>query len=302
MTLGLTEFRSIIVTARLGSIGRAARELNISQPALSRRIAEVEASLGTRLFDRLTKGVRPTEACRAFVRHAEIAVVSIEGARDAARSVGSHRHRDVAIGFVDALCDSWFLTACRTTSAQYPDVQLLFRSSAQSAQVSADVLAAEVKLGLRYHCDEDPQLESAWVMDDELVVVCAPSHPLACRDVVTIDELLRAQWLDYPKLENSAGLHVNLTESLLFRGVGKWNSTPLDSLYARIRLVEAGFGVALVRRANIRAQLLEGGLVVVKAPLPHRVPVYVTWRRGAYLGEAAEFLMRCLTEHRSAKN
>ncbi|RYE37512.1 MAG: LysR family transcriptional regulator, partial [Hyphomicrobiales bacterium] len=68
MGLGLVELRSVISAARLGSFGRAAAALHVTQPALSRRIAEAEASLGVQLFERLSRGVRPTDACLAFLR------------------------------------------------------------------------------------------------------------------------------------------------------------------------------------------------------------------------------------------
>ncbi|MBW8857225.1 MAG: hypothetical protein JF604_23510, partial [Bradyrhizobium sp.] len=211
-----------------------------------------------------------------------------EGAREAAQSVGRKRTRDISIGFVDALCDSRFLNACRATLSSYPEARFCFKSSAQSAQVSADVLTADVKIGLRYHCDENPQLESAWLMDDQLVVVCAPSHPLASVEKITIDDLKLADWLDYPKIEPGSGAHINLTESLLFRGVGGWNSMPLDSLYARIKLVKGGFGVALLRRASVRDLLMEERLIAIDSPIPESIPVYLTWRRGDYLGQIAD--------------
>ena len=72
MALQHPELSAFVAVARLGSFTRAAAELNLSQPALSRRIRMIERALGGMLFDRLPEGARLTEAGRAFMPFAEI--------------------------------------------------------------------------------------------------------------------------------------------------------------------------------------------------------------------------------------
>src|SRR5687768_16416348 len=105
MALGIPELRSISLAARLGSLSRTADALNITQSALSRRIAEAERSLGITLFDRLPRGVKPTEACLAFLQHAEIALTSINEGREAALDVQKRRMQAISIGVLEVLCD-----------------------------------------------------------------------------------------------------------------------------------------------------------------------------------------------------
>lgn len=296
MALGLSELRSVIAVARLGSLGRAAGALNITQPALSRRIAEAEAALGVKLFDRLPRGVRPTDACMAFLRHAEIALASIEDAREAARNVKASRAEEITLGFIDVLCDAQMMEPCRAVMHEIARSTVIFRSASTSAQVSEDVLSGRVKLGVRYRRDDNPQLESQWLRDDAIVVACAASHPLAARGTATIDQLEREQWLGYPIPIGKPSESFN--ETLALRGFGGWKTMAQDSFHAQVKLLEGGFGIALLRRECIAEQLAAGRLVEIECPIPVEVPVYLTWRRGAYLGDLGERLRRALTERR----
>jgi DNA-binding transcriptional LysR family regulator len=281
MSLDLLQLKSVSLAARLGSLSRAAEALNITQSALSRRIAEAERALGVGLFERLSRGVKPTEACLAFLRHAEIALVSLDDGRDAARDVEGRRRQEVPIGLIEVLCDEILFDACRS-QLQTAD----FKICLTSADVSAELLSGSVKLGLRYRRDASPQLESAWLATDAVVVACAPTHPLAAAARAALDELEVAQWIGFP-----AALDRTVTsyqEGLRLAGFQSWRMMTAPTLYARLRLLEAGFGVGMVRRACILPQLREGRLVELETPLSEDLPIFLAWRRGRYLGEAVE--------------
>lgn len=288
MSLGLVELKSVVVAARTGSFGRAAEVLHISQPALSRRIGEIEAAIGVQLFERLPRGVRPTDACMAFLRHAQIAIASIDDALDAAKDAKVSRAQEIRIGFVDVLCDEALMAPCRAVKDRFANTSVLFQSSSTSRQLSGEVLSGRVKLGLRYRRDEDSQIESAWVRDDAIVVACAASHPFARTGTATIEQLEREQWLGYPI--PSGGQSESFNETLALRGFGGWKTMGFGSYFAMVKLLEGGFGVALLRRDNILTQLAQGTLVEISTPIPVETPVYLTWRRNSYLGEVGEYI------------
>jgi DNA-binding transcriptional LysR family regulator len=295
MGLALTDLKSIIVAARAGSLGRAAILLHVTQSALSRRIVEIEAQVGVQLFERLPRGVRPTHACMAFLRHAEIALASVDDALAAAKGAQASRTQEIGVGFLDVLCDEMLLSACRAAMSQFPNTTVLFKSSATSRQVSEEIRAGRVKLGLRYRRDEDPQIESTWVKDDDIVVACASSHPFAKRGRASIEQLEREHWLGYPT--PSGGVSESYNDTLALRGFGSWKTMALDSLHTQIRLLEGGFGIALLRRECIRSQLASGTLTEIETPLPVATPIYLSWRRNGYLGELGEFLRDRLCKH-----
>lgn len=287
MTLELVDLRTVSVAARLRSFSRAAEALNLTQPAFSRRIAEVEKTLGISLFERLPRGVRPTEACLAFLRHAEIALNSVEAGRAAALEVESRRAREISFGVLENLCDEALVAACWATLSGIEGAAINFRPRSLSAEISADLLAGETKLGLRYNRDPDPQLETMWIADDPIAIACAASHPLGATGKATLEDLERAQWIGSPAAVRGATTSPEDLPSAVFQG---WSAMRLAPIFARLKLLEAGFGLAMMRHASIREQVARGSIVELKTPLALSLPIFLTWRRGAPLADAADHL------------
>lgn len=290
MALALSELKAVSVAARLGSLSRAADALNLSQPALSRRIAEAEKSVGITLFERLPRGVRATEACLAFLSHAEIALTSIDDGVTAALQSRNGAAQRLPIGLLEVFCTNLITDSVRTVLSRYEVANIDFKVTNWSTEISSDLMSGRTKLGLRYRKDSSPQLESIWLADDPVIVACSPSHPLARRDNVTVEDLESSQWVGAPMAIDRVSEFYN--EGLRFLGFENWQTMDVATIYARIRLVEAGFGIALVRKACVESELQSGKLVELHTPLSMSLPIFLTWRRGAHLGGMAEEILR----------
>lgn len=103
MSVDLRHFRSFVVVAEEGNIGRAATRLFITQPALSRQLQQLEQHLGVALFTRVPRGVELTDAGRGLLEKAQIALAAAEDAltigrpaEPAGRLVVDWRSRDTA--------------------------------------------------------------------------------------------------------------------------------------------------------------------------------------------------------------
>lgn len=287
--MGLPELKAVSAAARLGSLSRAAEALNITQPALSRRIFEAETAVGVTLFERLSRGVRATEACLAFLRHAEIALTSIEDGVSAALQLESDTTRSVAIGVIEVLCDDRLFAACHAALARFTGASVDFKVASWSSDVSTDLMAGTTRIGLRYRKDPSSQLECMWIADDPVVVACSSSHPLASHRAVTMEELEREQWVGGPvPIDRS---NVGYEDGIRFLGFQGWHTMDVNTIYARIRLIEAGLGIAIIRRACIASQLEAGTLVELPTSLSLSLPIFLAWRRGTYLGPVAEMLV-----------
>lgn len=289
MGTSLAELKAISFAARHGSLSKAAGLLNITQPALSRRITEAEQTLGVILFERLPRGVQPTPACMAFLRHAEIALASIDEGAEAARNAGTHEPKKLAIGALEVLFDDRILAPCRNFLASHAGSSIEFRSYSWSKEVGNDLISGQLKIGLCYRKNSDSQLEAIWLADDRMSVVCAASHPLAQVGRITMEHLEAAQWIGNP-----AAIDVAFTTFVDDMRSGRmqiWKTMPVGTIHARVQLAEAGFGLALVRRASVLPNLLAGTLVELETPLTTSMPIFLTLRRGAYLGGATEVLI-----------
>lgn len=295
MPIGILELRSISLAARMGSLSRTAEALNITQPALSRRITEAERALGIQLFERLPRGVRPTEACIAFLRHAEVALTSINDGREAALDIQHRRDQAITVGLLEVFCDRLLTGACEATRTAIAGTSITYKTTITSTEVSTDLLSGAIKLGLRYRRDTSPQLEAVWLADDPVVAACAPSHPLAPGRRATIEQLEQVQWLGYPTPMDRTT--TAFLENRVQTGYQNWKTMPVPTIYGRLRLIEAGVGIALVRRACIREQLRQGTIVELDTPLNSSIPVFLAWRRGSYLGDAGEYLREQLLKN-----
>jgi molybdate transport repressor ModE-like protein len=170
----------LLAVARHGSLGRAAREVGITQPAASSRIRSMERQLGVALVDRSPRGSRLTDAgalvtdwARRVVEAAEAfdaGVQALRGRRDSRLRVAA------SMTIAEYLLPGW-LIALR---AGLPDTAVSLQAG-NSAAVAGQLLAGDADLGFVEGLAIPDGLDGVVVARDRLAVVTAPSHPWARR-------------------------------------------------------------------------------------------------------------------------
>ncbi|MEU1461881.1 LysR family transcriptional regulator [Streptomyces sp. NPDC005727] len=170
----------LLAVARLGSLGAAAREVGITQPAASSRLRSMERQLGVALVDRSPRGSRLTDA-GALVTDWARRVVEAAAAFDAgARALRDRRDSRLRVAasmtIAEYLLPGWLLAL----HAERPDtaVSLLAGNSAKVAELLLD---GEADLGFVEGLTLPAGLDSAVIARDRLIVVTAPGHPWARR-------------------------------------------------------------------------------------------------------------------------
>ncbi|MGV9339322.1 LysR family transcriptional regulator [Streptomyces sp. NPDC003688] len=170
----------LLAVARLGSLGAAARELGITQPAASSRLRSMERQLGVALVDRSPRGSRLTDAGALVTDWARRVVEAAEAFDAGARALRDRRNSRLRVAasmtIAEYLLPGWLLAlhAGRPGTA----VSLLAGNSARVAEL---LLAGEADLGFVEGLTVPTALDSAVVARDRLVVVTAPTHPWARR-------------------------------------------------------------------------------------------------------------------------
>ncbi|WP_415948727.1 LysR family transcriptional regulator [Streptomyces sp. KLOTTS4A1] len=170
----------LLAIARLGSLGRAARELGITQPAASSRVRAMERQLGVALVDRSPRGSRLTDAGALVTDWARRIVEAAEAFDAGAQALRVRRDRRLRIAasmtIAEYLLPGW-LIALRH---QRPEtaVQLL---AGNSQFVAERLLADEVDLGFMEGLSVPSGLTGVVIARDHLVVVAAPTHRWAKR-------------------------------------------------------------------------------------------------------------------------
>jgi LysR family transcriptional regulator, cyn operon transcriptional activator len=292
----LDEVETFVCIAEVGGFTEASRRLHRSQPAISRRIHELEHSLGTALFERVGRTVRLTEAGRALLPYAEAALAAIRDGERAVRDSAGQGSLSLRLAIVGTLADSHIVDALREFTARQASVDL---RTATSREVSALVRNGEADLGLRYHADTDPKLESIPLGEEKLYVVVPAGHRITAGQLPDLTPLRDEKWLGFPAERGRTGSFRGLLESqLAAAGVPDPSITTVDSLTAQKRLIEAGLGVALMPVENIREELRLGSLRVIDVPsMFARIPVVAVRRAGGYQSQAATDFLAVLAEH-----
>ncbi|GGR86049.1 transcriptional regulator [Streptomyces parvulus] len=170
----------LLAVARLGSLGGAARELGITQPAASSRVRSMERQLGVALVDRSPRGSRLTDAGVLVTDWARRIVEAAEAFDAGAQALRDRRDSRLRVAasmtIAEYLLPGW-LVALRT---QLPDTAVSLLAG-NSATVAARLLADEADLGFVEGVSVPAGLDSAVIAHDRLVVVTAPGHPWARR-------------------------------------------------------------------------------------------------------------------------
>jgi DNA-binding transcriptional LysR family regulator len=287
--------KTFLCVHRTGSVSAAAKLLSRTQSAISRRLAVLEDQVGLPLFERVGRRIVTSDAGRTLLPFAERVAAALDDAQAAAERVRDGTSGTVRVAAVGTLADERLTLALRRVAVRYPDVDIRLRT-ATSAEVSELVRAGEATLGLRYFMDRRDGLSAKLVKMEPLVVACATTHRLAARRVAALDRLATERWLAFPIDDRDSELFAkSVVAQFLSRGVVDVDWVAIDSLTAQKRLVEAGFGVALLQASAIREEVERKRLATIAVgDLDVAVPIVSVTRPGARLAAAAEALLSAL--------
>ncbi|WP_416898379.1 MAG: LysR family transcriptional regulator [Minwuia sp.] len=286
------EIEAFVAAARHGGVTRAAELLHRSQPAISRRIGQLEAALGAPLLDRGAGSPTLTEAGRVFLPHAEAALAALKDGAAAVAGLEDETGGGIGLAIVGTLADSLVIAVLQDFLRRRPDVELDLRT-ATSAEVSELVRRGEVALGLRYDPPPTGDLTAHEVGREPLQLVCAADHRLAGRRLRRLDPLAGERWLVFPTTRSRPNTALQHAERTLAKaGLHDIERMVVDSLNAQKRLVEAGFGIALMPESAVRDELARGSLAAIDGPgLRLTQTVAAVCRRTGYLNGAARALL-----------
>ncbi|WP_320773705.1 LysR family transcriptional regulator [Streptomyces sp. CRN 30] len=243
--LELRLVRYFTVVAAHRHFGRAAADLHVAQPALSRQIQRLEKYLGTRLLDRTPQGARLTPAGETFLPRAETLLRAARQAEQAVRAQNATER--IAVGYVEDLV---ITAAVRELRRRSPDAEittrhLSCRDVGALSDKRVDALIARAPLPL-----DDDDVTTTPLYDEPRMLVVPRDHPLAGRASVTAEDLAgeevapcafeTAHWTSY---------------QLLGAGV-----PPIENYEDKLELVANGGAIAVLpvgdRRSSLRPDLV----------------------------------------------
>jgi len=240
----LRDLTCFLAIVRHEHFGRAAEELGIAQPPLSRRIARLEREIGTLLFSRLRRRIAPTEAGRAFAREARVvleqATLAAEVARAAARGAVGH----LRLGYVGSSGYRIVPNAIRSFRVRRPAALVTMRELLGARQIEA-IRTGSIDVALIRGPAEIAGLTGVRLRGDRLGVALPFSHPLADAKTVAVEALADEPFVAFNRY-GATGLHDLVRGVCAAAGFVPRVVQEVETIDALAAAVAAGIGVALI--------------------------------------------------------
>ena len=282
--LTLRQFRVFEAVARHLSFSRAAEELHLSQPGVSMQIKGIETILGLPLTEQLGKKIFLTEAGRE-VLHASQAITArlddLQANLAQLQGIDSGRLNLAVTSTVNAVATD-ILVRFR---GRHPGVSVHLDVSNRAAVL--DLLAANrIDLAIMGQVPEDLGLEATRFMDNPLVVIAPPDHPLARKKKVSVDALAAESFL---VREAGSGTRGAMERFFSTRGLEIHSSMEMSSNEAIKLAVQAGLGLGILSLQTLEMERALKRLAVLNVEgFPIMRHWYIVHRADKRLSPAAQ--------------
>lgn len=281
--MNLEQLRGFVEVARLGHFTKAAENLHLAQPSLSRQISTLEHELGAQLFQRARGHISLTTAGEALLPRAQRMLADADAIRDEMADLAGLRRGRVRLGATPTLCISLVAEALRAFRAEHPGVEVQIAEAGSRSLIgrlatgSLDIALITTSTG---PATPGVSLEREPLLREELVVVSAAAQPpVTARETLALRELARLPLIAFPE-----SYDLRAATDAAFRAADLEPDVVVEGaeMDAVLRFVERGVGVAVVPamvlldRPGLRSVRLAPALLTRTVTLAHRSDVRPT--------------------------
>lgn len=201
--MDINRLNEFIVLATHLNYSKAANQLFLTQPALSRHIHDLEQTLGVKLFIRDTHNVYLTSVGELFFSEAKDIVDRYNHALQVVRDAISDTTGKLSIGFLGAAVQPFLGKFTMQFHVQHPEIKLSMESSDLDPLIQ-DLNEDKIDICFVTHVDNKylPGLHSKTILKDQLIIVVSPTHPLAEKEFVTLEDLSGIPMIAFNHREN----------------------------------------------------------------------------------------------------
>ena len=273
--------------ARHGSFTSAAKELFLTQSAVSHAIKALETDLGTKVFDRVGKKAHLTHAGERLLVHADRILREMQDARSGIEELQSWGQSRLRVGASTTACQYLLPGVLREFKQSFPDCVIRIEP-ADSPEMGDSLRANEIDLALMLRPPNREDIEFIPVFSDVLEMYVAPNHRWTAKATVVPEapDRSRETFVLYNK---GTYTYQMVFDTLRADGVTVANPIEMGSMEAAKELVKIGLGVGVFARWVAQKELEEGSLVAVPlSPTPLRREWGFGHLKGRRLGLAEE--------------
>ena len=259
----LPSFRAVMtfdVVARLGSISKAAEELNLTPSAVSHQISNIESHVGLKLFERTARGVELTPAGERYQKSVTAALTVIAAAAENARA---DRIELLRIQVSPSFAALWLMPRLSRFRKEHPDIKVRLSAS----HVHSDFARSDTDIDIRYGLQTWSDLHTEAIFTEEIVPLISPALKQQLRkpeDLLVQNLILsNVNIVQWPQWFAAQGVPISPSEYNL----------SFDRAYLSIQAALQGLGIAL-ESDRLAEDALGRGLLVPVLPYRKRIQIH----------------------------
>ncbi|MCJ0766148.1 LysR family transcriptional regulator [Variovorax terrae] len=193
--LRLRHLRLLAALERCATLGEAAREVGVTQPAASQMLRELESTLEVQLFERHSRGLRATDAGHLLAQQSRQVLGSMRYGADALAALASQQQRPLQIAAIPSAVVGLVRPRLAQLRSRLRGLKVLVDEDLPES-VMVKLMGGQAQLALVRRPDRStsPGLVFEELLADDLVVVATPRHPMARRKSVDLADLATAEW------------------------------------------------------------------------------------------------------------
>lgn len=194
--LKIKHLRMLVQIADEGKLTQVAKLMNLSQPAASKMLSEIEAGFGTPLFEKDGRGIKPTAHGSVLIRYAREMLLSISKANEEIKSLSLGVNGRVKVGILVGLATHVLLAALAEMKAKWPLVTIsIYEATHKQNIANLQSGCIDLLIGRTYLDPEHNNLEVEVLYEEPLVLVASREHPLSQKSDVIWKDLEDIAWI-----------------------------------------------------------------------------------------------------------
>ena len=294
MDVQLVHLRTLEVIARHGSFSRAARELHLTQPAVSMQVRQLERGLGLPLLERVGKRAFPTRAGEVLLAHAARAFRELEAGVAHVQELRGVVAGRVRLGTSASISVYLLPLALRKFRTRFPDIELVVVTGLAS-DIARGLVANDLDVGLVSLPVRDRELAVTPFYRDRLVAIAPPDKRWRRRGAVRAAELTAMPLI----LFDQGSTVRRMIDGWFHRaGLAPRAAMELGNTEAMKRFVEAGMGLSITSEFSVKADVAAGRLIALPLEPPVMRQIGLVRRRDKPLAPPLAAVLGALEELR----
>lgn len=288
----LHQLRYVVAVARTGNFSRAAQNCHVSQPSLSQQIQKLEDELGERLFDRLRRHAKLTQAGERFLPRAVRILEEMDAATREARAANDLDQGRITVGVLPTIAPYLLPKLIAAFSAKYPGVQVVVHEDT-TARLRELTAACEVDIAIASLPLQDERFEVRELFDEELLLALPNNHRLVDQKKIIPEDLLEEKFILMKEGHCLGDQVLHFCHRRDFHPQVSCRSAQMETVQS---LVQSGMGITLVPKMALQEdRSVKPVYRSLSDPSPKRT-IVAFWPKQRPLGKAAAAWLKLMEE------